>query len=1051
MDKAFEDLKRYRLAKAEWCLLPLLGAAVASGATRAQVTTDSTGTSFDFDGSVLTVKEADNLFLKAFKQPGKERELAVGLYMLAQNESGSLSYEGWDGSTGVRLRVDAGKLKTEKLTKNPFKEAGPLNRVKMLAKKGWRPFGGLFGSGKAEEASPEIVALEERGRYAPLELEINGQKANRPLNLGRSLVALIVEAESGEPGVKLQVASQDTLDQLTIKGESSFSAVLATGGEGTRELGTLSILYYGVLYSVDAPSLTALGVRGVVASTIAQPSADRVEIEDSKAFKELLKELEGQSLKLAELLADQLADMNSIDRVEATDQLKHLCQCLMEKNETELVEKLYTKLLEAQEDILGDDDPELAPTLLTLTSLREQLGRWEECIPAYERVLEIYATSKPDPSLIAAAQAGLAQLYLTGENLEKAEECCRAALDLRKSCLASDDIDLGTNYELMARVYQLRYKYPQRKFVEVDGLYLNALKIFEKNFGTHHPDIAVLLSDLAEHRRQLRRYKEAEPLLKRALKIRIDNFGERDSIVAQTLDSYGSLYEEQGKSALAGDFYSRALAIWEDLLGPEHPDVAERLNNLVVLYRLYGRFHEAEPLYQRMLDIHDNEDQQLDLVSDLTNLALLYQVQAKFEDAEPLLVRALQLLQDSYGHDAEQAWVLNHMGDLLDYQGRFDNAESILMRSLGIWESLLGPEHFDLTVVLDALARHHRMNNKFDKGQEFARRSLALKEKHVGELHPESVSGLATVAELVRLSGDETLSRQLHHEVILRRKKYSLAEENEAPSASDISMEELQESRYSAAKMEAGEYLRMAAQPAKVYSRYPEAEHLYLRAIFAREQAVGPNHPDISYALDALASLYKIHRKMEGAETLYQRTLRLRKISLGPNHPDVCLSLSNLIDIYCQQKRYSQAEPLAQEWLQIVNTTLGEEHPEAGRVLEKLSEIYGASGNVDRQEECNRRALELRQKVLGVEHPDFATSLADLLVLQQKFDEAAKLYGFVAQCLEDALGQEHPDLIPVYEKYANVLRKLNKETLAVEYETQVMVMRVTHGLDFGDE
>ncbi|CAN0375782.1 unnamed protein product, partial [Phaeothamnion confervicola] len=47
------------------------------------------------------------------------------------------------------------------------------------------------------------------------------------------------------------------------------------------------------------------------------------------------------------------------------------------------------------------------------------------------------------------------------------------------------------------------------------------------------------------------------------------------------------------------------------------------------------------------------------------------------------------------------------------------------------------------------------------------------------------------------------------------------------------------------------------------------------------------------------------------------------------------------------------------------------------------------------------------------------------------------LYAFVVQCLEDSLGPEHQDLIPIYEKYANVLRKLNKETLAVEYETQV--------------
>ncbi|CAM9670393.1 unnamed protein product, partial [Phaeothamnion confervicola] len=366
-----------------------------------------------------------------------------------------------------------------------------------------------------------------------------------------------------------------------------------------------------------------------------------------------------------------------------------LCEKLEAAGELELVEKLYSQLLEAQEDILGDDDPELAPTLIKLTSLRERLEKFEEAIPAYERVLEIYATSKPEPEQIAAAQAGLAQIYFTAENLEKAEEYSRAALELRKAHLASDDINLGTNYELLARIYRAHY------------------------------------------------------------------------------------------NALAGEYYSRALTVWEEILGSDHPDVAERLNNLVVLYRLYGRFADAEPLYQRMLDIHDNSEQPLDLVSDLTNLAVLYQAQAKFEDAEPLLVRALQLLQDSYGQEAEQAWVLNHMGDLLDYQGRFENAESILMRSLGIWESLLGQDHSDLTVVLDALARHHRMNQKFEAGEEFARRSLTIKERTLGEKHPESISSLATLAEILRLSGREEEARQTHFQVIIKRQENLVAAQSD--------------------------------------------------------------------------------------------------------------------------------------------------------------------------------------------------------------------------------------------------------------------------------
>jgi len=157
----------------------------------------------------------------------------------------------------------------------------------MLAKKGWRPFGGLFGSGKAEEVSPEISVLDERGRYAPLDLEINGQKANRPSIWaqpgGRAARIGIQRAraqtgsrQSGHPG------------PADVKLDSNFSAILATGGEGTRELGTSPFSAMGCS-TRSTPQFGCPRSARVATSTAVQPMADRAEIEDSKAFKELLK------------------------------------------------------------------------------------------------------------------------------------------------------------------------------------------------------------------------------------------------------------------------------------------------------------------------------------------------------------------------------------------------------------------------------------------------------------------------------------------------------------------------------------------------------------------------------------------------------------------------------------------------------------------------------------------------------------------------------------------------------------------------------------------
>jgi tetratricopeptide (TPR) repeat protein len=80
--------------------------------------------------------------------------------------------------------------------------------------------------------------------------------------------------------------------------------------------------------------------------------------------------------------------------------------------------------------------------------------------------------------------------------------------------------------------------YGAGKFAEAVPLAQQALAIYEKTLGPHHPNVAAALNNLAELYRNQSRYAEAEPL------------------------------------------YKRALAIWEKARGPDHPNVAAALNNL---------------------------------------------------------------------------------------------------------------------------------------------------------------------------------------------------------------------------------------------------------------------------------------------------------------------------------------------------------------------------------------------------------------------------------------------------------------------------------------
>ena len=383
------------------------------------------------------------------------------------------------------------------------------------------------------------------------------------------------------------------------------------------------------------------------------------------------------------------------------------------------------------------------------------------------------------------------------------------------------------------------------------------------------------------------------------------------------------------------------------------------------------------------------------------------------------------------------------MGEILVQQNKFDEGLNRLNQARKLWQKVLGEAHPDLCVNLEMLARLYCRQGQWDQAESCYRRSLEMKERFLGPVHRETIKVLGSLATVLTSLDRPEEGRSLHMDVILRREKAK-----HAPPPTDL--ETPQGGRYSQAQAAAQHYARQAAGPARFYTKYREARHLYLRALFTREQALGPDHVDISFALDDLAELYKRHRKYESALELYQRTLVLRKRALGNFHPDVCLSLRPQILIMCAQERWSDAKPLAQTWLEIVAATVGAEHPEYANVLEIQAKIYGGAGALEWQEECNRKALEVRRQALGTGHPDFAVSLADLLFLQEDYEESSRLYRFVVTSIEEKLGPDSVKLIPVYEKYAVVLHKLNQPSLAVELETQVTVLRAQHGLDFGE-
>ena len=340
---------------------------------------------------------------------------------------------------------------------------------------------------------------------------------------------------------------------------------------------------------------------------------------------------------------------------------------------------------------------------------------------------------------------------------------------------------------------------------------------------------------------------------------------------AKYLNDEGLAWSAAGQYADAQPPLEHALALREKVLGSEHPDVAQSLNNLAELYRAQGRYADAEPRLQRALAICERG-------------ARPGASQGRREPQQPgaalshpgPLCRGRAPLPAGPGHPGAGARAHppryrlepQQPGALYYAQGRYAEAEPLFQRALTIREQALGPDHPDVAWSLNSLAELYRAQGRYAEAEPLFQQALAIREQALGPDHPDIATSLNNLA---------------------------------------------------AALLRARPLCRGRA-PLPAGPGHPRA-------------GAGARPPRCRPSLNNLADLYHTQGRYAEAEPLYQRALAIREQALGPDHPDVALSLNNLAALYRAQGRYAEAEPLYQRALAIGEKTLGRDHPTFGTIL----------------------------------------------------------------------------------------------------------------------
>jgi class 3 adenylate cyclase/tetratricopeptide (TPR) repeat protein len=213
--------------------------------------------------------------------------------------------------------------------------------------------------------------------------------------------------------------------------------------------------------------------------------------------------------------------------------------------------------------------------------------------------------------------------------------------------------------------------------------------------------------------------------------------------------------------------------------------------------------------------------------------------------------------------------------------------------------------------------------------------------------------------------------------------------------------------------------------------RPAEAELIYRRMVAVREQAYDPEHPLVAEGLGCLGLFLLSAGRRAEAEPIIARTLVSYERTIGPDHPDLAHSLFHMALLYQRTGRPAAAEPLYRRAIAVAEQA--HEHRRVARYLDALAGLCRAGGRHAEAEPLHRRALAIREQSLGPEHPDLTTSLTNLAELYEstgRYAEAEPLYQRALGIRERTLGPEHPDVATSLNNLGLLYRKAGRHAEA---------------------
>ncbi|MEV5409427.1 FxSxx-COOH system tetratricopeptide repeat protein [Thermopolyspora sp. NPDC052614] len=240
--------------------------------------------------------------------------------------------------------------------------------------------------------------------------------------------------------------------------------------------------------------------------------------------------------------------------------------------------------------------------------------------------------------------------------------------------------------------------------------------------------------------------------------------------------------------------------------------------------------------------------------------------------------------------------------------------------------------------------------------------------------------------------------------------------------------------RYGVARAACGRLLHLAAHYLHWRADYDQARELFERALALRENAFGPEHPEVAETLSELARLCFHRAELDAARRHVERALAIRQAALDDRRPHHCADgdlvaedLVHLGRVLREQSDLPGAREVTERALRLREDAHGHDDPKAAEYADLLGIILWRLGDLEGSLRAHERSLRTLTAAYGPDHPEVATCRKHLGVVCRDLGrllDAERHLESAAAIMTREFGDEHLETMTVLVRLWDVRRRL---------------------------